>query len=111
MIIVNTPANATKNTVLMQRRVDGTWNVWIAGETLPAFMTPAPAEKAAALAVDVKFMQDAAAASQNAKLKSLAAMSPAEVQTWVAANVTNLAQVQDAIGTLAIAVSVLARRL
>jgi hypothetical protein len=33
------------------------------------------------------------------------------VTAWVAANVTNLAQAQDAIATLAVAVSVLARRL
>jgi hypothetical protein len=38
-------------------------------------------------------------------------MTPAQVQTWVTANVTNLAQAQDAIATLAIAVSILARRL
>ena len=54
---------------------------------------------------------DAAAAKEYAKLKALVAMSPAQVQAWVAANVTNLAQAQDAIATLAIAVSVLARRL
>lgn len=54
---------------------------------------------------------DAEAAKQYAKLRALSQMSPAEVQAWVQANVTNLAQAQDAIATLAIAVSVLARRL
>ncbi len=54
---------------------------------------------------------DAAAAKAYAKLAALMTMTPAQVQAWVAANVTNLAQAQDAIATLAIAVSVLARRL
>lgn len=55
--------------------------------------------------------QDAEAARSYAKLRTLAGMTPAQVQTWVAANVTTLAQAQDAIATLAVAVSVLARRL
>jgi hypothetical protein len=38
-------------------------------------------------------------------------MTPDEVQAWVSANVTTLAQARDAITTLAIAVSVLGRRL
>ena len=54
---------------------------------------------------------DAVAARQNAKLAALAAMTPAQVSAWADANVTNLATAQDAIKTLAIAVSVLARRL
>ena len=37
--------------------------------------------------------------------------APDEVKAWVTANVTTLAQAQDAITTLAIAVSVLGRRL
>ena len=54
---------------------------------------------------------DAAAARSYAKLTALRAMTPAQVQAWVAANVTNFAQAQDAIATLAVAVGVLARRL
>lgn len=54
---------------------------------------------------------DAAAAKAYAKLQALVGMTPAQVQAWVSANVTNLAQAQDAIATLAIAVAVLARRL
>lgn len=54
---------------------------------------------------------DAAAAKAYAKLTALKSMTPAQVQAWVAANVTNLAQAQDAIATLAIAVSLLARSL
>ena len=55
--------------------------------------------------------QDIIAAKAYAKLVALRAMTPAQVQTWVTANVTNLAQAQDAIMTLAIAVSILSRRL
>ena len=58
--------------------------------------------------------QDAAditAAKAYNKLAALQAMTPTKIQTWVNANVTTLAQAQDAIKTLAIAVSVLLRRL
>ena len=54
---------------------------------------------------------DAAAAKAYPKLAALMAMTPAQVQAWVTANVTTLAQAQDAITTLAIAVAILARRL
>tara|TARA_R110000868_G_scaffold176513_2_gene414227 strand:- start:1325 stop:1723 length:399 start_codon:yes stop_codon:yes gene_type:complete len=54
---------------------------------------------------------DSAAAKAYAKLTALRGMTPAQVGSWVDANVTNLAQAQDAIKTLAIAVSILARRL
>ena len=54
---------------------------------------------------------DRAAARAYGKLAALKDMTPAQVQAWVAANVTNLAQAQDAIATLAIAVCILAREL
>lgn len=54
---------------------------------------------------------DADAARNYAKLAVLRAMTPAQVQSWVAANVNSLADAKDAITTLAVAVSVLARRL
>lgn len=57
-----------------------------------------------------KYAADSETASQYAKLQALAVMSPSEVQTWVTTNVTSLAQAQDAITTLAIAVSVLSRQ-
>ena len=62
-------------------------------------------------AQQVKDAADAVSANSYAKLTALRGMTPAQVQVWVAANVTNLAQAQDAIATLAIAVSILARRL
>lgn len=55
--------------------------------------------------------QDAAWARVYPKLVALKGMTPLQVQTWVQNNVTNLAQAQDAIATLAIAVSILARRI
>lgn len=54
---------------------------------------------------------DNVAGRQFAKLNALKSMSPSQVQSWVQANVTNLAQAKDAIETLAVAVSLLARRL
>lgn len=54
---------------------------------------------------------DAVAARAYAKLTALKAMTPAQVIAFVQANVTNLVQAQDAIATLAIAVSILARRI
>lgn len=54
---------------------------------------------------------DAKAARGNGKLAALAKLTPAQVQTWVNANVNTQADVKDVIATLAIAVSVLARRL
>jgi hypothetical protein len=71
-------------------------------------LTPVPPTPTAE---QLKEIADVAAAKTYAKLTALRGMSPAQVQTWVAANVTNLAQAQDAIATLAMAVSILARRL
>lgn len=54
---------------------------------------------------------DVAAAKAYAKLTALRAMTPAQVQAWVDANVIDLASARDAIKTLAIAVGILARRI
>lgn len=54
---------------------------------------------------------DVQAANAYTKLTALKSMTPAQIQNWVQANVTTLAQAQDAITTLAIAVAILARRL
>jgi hypothetical protein len=54
---------------------------------------------------------DAAEARQYAKLQALRAMTPAQVDAWVDANVSDLASARDALKTLAIAVGILARRL
>lgn len=52
---------------------------------------------------------DLAAVLRYAKLVALKGMTPAQVSTWVDANVTNLAQAQDAIKTLAIGLGYLIR--
>lgn len=85
-----------------------------------------PVESAAAISIDstdpdwiasqqpkppTQDQVDATAAKAYTKLTALRGMTPAQVGAWVDANVTNLATAQDAIKTLAIAVSVLARRL
>lgn len=72
-----------------------------AGMQIAEYVAPAPTQ----------YEIDAAAAISYTKLAALAAMTPAQVQAWVGANVTNLAQSQDVIATLAIAVAILARRL
>ena len=58
-----------------------------------------------------KDTQDEIEARKYGKLTALQIMTPAEVQAWVATDVKTLAQTQDAIATLAIAVSILARKL
>ena len=54
---------------------------------------------------------DATTAKSYAKLNSLKSMSPAQVQAWVDANINTLADAKDALKTLAIAASILARRI
>lgn len=98
------PANARR----ADKQGDGTWLVWLIGEAVPA---PTGGELAAVIAYLAKQENDAMAALQYNKLTALAAMTPAQVQAWVAANVLTLLQAQDAITTLAVAVSILARRL
>ena len=58
-----------------------------------------------------KIEADVQEANGDAKLSALADMSPAQVRAWVAANVANLADARDVLATLAVAVSVLSRRL
>lgn len=54
---------------------------------------------------------DATTAKQYGKLAALKGMTPAQVQAWVDANISTLADVKDALKTLAIAASILARRI
>jgi hypothetical protein len=69
------------------------------------------AANAVAAAAVQKDQDDLTQAKTYAKLVALKNMSPAQIQNWVTNNVTTLAQVRDALATLAIAVSILARRL
>jgi len=77
-----------------------------AGNT-PEPIDPPTAEELQAIQDEV----DAAEARAYTKLKALKAMTPSQVQAWVTANVKTLAQAQDAITTLAIGMSILARRI
>lgn len=78
------------------------------GETiLPA--DPLTPEEIAAAAKLAQNIADIAEARIYTKLTNLSEMTPTQVRNWVAANVTNLAQAQDAIATLAIAVGILWR--
>lgn len=86
----------------------GVLTIYYAGDLLPQ-SGQTPQQIAEDEAARKKDRTDFDAAGAYAKLQSLVVMSPAQVQAWVAANVTNLAQAQDAIATLATAVSVLAR--
>lgn len=77
-------------------------------EWLAAGNTPEPADPEPPPTQDEL---DAAAAKQYVKLRALSQMTPAQVQAWMAANINNLADAKDALTTLAIAVSILSRRL
>ncbi len=70
--------------------------------------TPLPADPMPAPTQD---QLDVAAAKAYAKLTALQNMTPAQVQGWITTNVTTLPQAIDTIKTLAIAVSILFRRL
>ena len=58
-----------------------------------------------------KAATDASAAKADAKLSALADMSPAQVREWVNAQVKTLADAKDVLATLAVAVSVITKRL
>lgn len=81
----------------------------IAGTVDPV---PAPTAKEVAAAAKIaKDTADAASAKVDAKVNALAAMTAAQVRAWVAANVSNLADAKDVMATLAVAVSIIARKL
>jgi hypothetical protein len=113
-----TQRDAIRGVILWALVADNLWHGYETPDEIPLALRPpvkTPQEISAAIAArEAKEAKDAAdteAAKQYAKLQNLIQMSPAQVQAWVAANVTNLAQAQDAIATLAVAVSVLGRRL
>lgn len=54
---------------------------------------------------------DADAVRAYPKLHALATLTPAQVATWVDANINTLADAKDALKTLAMAVGILARRI
>jgi hypothetical protein len=54
---------------------------------------------------------DSKSAREYAPLQALATMTPEQIQTYINANVTDLASAKAAIKTLAVAVGILARRI
>lgn len=69
------------------------------------------ADEADQRAKEAKELADVSAATKYPKLAALRTLSPSEVSAWVDANVNSFADAKDAIKTLAIAVSVLAKRI
>lgn len=106
MRTVPTIHDVPKDAIYAAKQGDGSYLCYLEADraSLPASVFPPDPGPS-------KDEMDAEAARAYAKLKALISMTPAQAQTWVAANVTNMAQAQEAIATLAIAVSVLARRL
>jgi hypothetical protein len=78
-------------------------HIWIDGNTIRVFTG---SDIPAAPPVD----SDLVSVQAYAKLKALRNMTPSQVSAWVDSNVTNLAQAQDAIKTLAIGVGYLIRQ-
>ncbi len=73
-------------------------------------MAASTAETASLVVEDLN-KADALAARTRTKLIALKNMSPDQVETWCGANITNLATAKDALTTLAIGISILARRI
>ncbi len=71
---------------------------------------PSNVEKAAK-AKRLKNIADEEAAKSDAKVQAVADMSPDEVRAWIGKNVKSLDDAKDVLATLAVAVSVLSRRL
>ena len=80
-------------------------------DALEAANAPPTAEQLAEQALREKHEADAATAKADAKLSALADMSPAQVREWVNAQVKTLADAKDVLATLAVAVSVITKRL
>lgn len=88
-----------------------TGSEWVVEEIPPPPEPVLTAEEIAAKEEAERLEALASEARQYSKLRALANMTPKEVQDYIDANVTTVAAARDAIKTLAVAVSVLARRL
>ena len=94
--------DADRPFVCARGNADGTVTLYYPGDTIPPFPTPTAADIAAAQAALAQRYASATAARAYAKLTAMRSMTPAQLQVWIAANVTNLAQAQDALLTLAV---------
>lgn len=59
----------------------------------------------------LKYEADAQVAKADSKLQEIAAMSPAQVRSWIEKHATDSGAIADVLATLAVAVSVLSRKL
>lgn len=111
MLNVLSLSAAPKESIAIEGLANGTYNCYFIGDVLPSWAIYDPVKADALEAQNISDSRDCDAARTHAKLKALSGMTPAQVHTWVTNNVTTLAAAQDAIATLAVAVSILARRL
>jgi hypothetical protein len=81
----------------------------VAGDVAP--MPQPSADEVAAKDRRLKDIADEEAAKSDEKVRAFADMSPDEVRAWIGKNVSTLADAKDVIATLAVAVSVLTRKL
>ncbi len=72
---------------------------------------PPTAEQLAAQAAEAKLQADASEAMADEKLSAITDMSPDEVRDWIGKHVGTRAYAKDILATLAVAVSVLTRKL
>lgn len=81
----------------------------VAGDVAPM---PEPSkDEIDAKAKRIKDIADEEAAKADEKLKAFSGMSPDEVRAWIGKNVKDVSAVTDVLATLAVAVSVLTRKL
>ena len=81
----------------------------VAGDVAPM---PEPSkDEMDAKAKRIKDIADEEAAKADEKLKAFSGMSPDEVRAWIGKNVKDVSAVTDVLATLAVAVSVLTRKL
>ena len=117
VVPLQTIAPPTVNPNTQKAVRDGNENVagaWRYKWRVDALTTAELAEKAAAALAATKAAQDAAdaaTAKADAKVAAIGAMTPAQVKAWVTANVATLADAKDLITTLAVVISILARKL
>ena len=114
--LLPTPAPGFNPATHIARRdgVEKAGQQWQYKWRVDALTAPELSAIAAATAAAIKAAQDntdAAATKADAKVLAIGAMTPAQVRAWVAANVLTLVDAKDLIATLAVVVSMLARRL
>ncbi len=91
--------------VWIDARQKPTWEEIVTADSLNE------ADEAMRIASETQIKNNERSARSYTKLLVLSGMSPADVSAWVDTNINSFSDAKDAIKTLAIAVSVLARRI